>query len=436
MFRSFVMRGLALILPLFAGAPVARAVDEEMPNEPASNLSTLGRAPDWSELEKYQGTITHDEFVDLLEKVYCASGYNPELIKIEPGVARILTRTGTQNYFVLHFAKSASDRLPLMHWWKRPDSLKPATEGKPLAGAYIALDPGHLGGKWAKMEERRFKIGDAAPVQEGDMTLRVAQLLKPRLESLGAKVTLLREKAEPITPYRPSDFEETARTFLKRAGISDPRENFDGPADPEKEQTVAWQRELLFYRNSEIRRRADLVNYRLQPDLVLCLHFNAEPWGDPNQPTLVDDNHLHSLVNGAYLPNELELDDERFEMLQKLLSRAFPEELALAETIAGAMAKETGLPPYHYKTGNVTPVGASGYVYARNLMATRLYRCPTVYLEPYVMNSREVFARVTAGNYEGERQVAGKLRPSIYREYVDSVVDGLLVYFKKVRPAL
>ena len=139
-------------------------------------------------------------------------------------------------------------------------------------------------------------------------------------------------------------------------------------------------------------------------------------------------------MNGAYLPAELELDDERFEMLHKLLSRAFPEELALAETIARTMARRTGLPPYHYKTENVTPVGASGYVYARNLMATRLYRCPTVYLEPYVMNSRDVFVRVKAGDYEGTRRIAGKMRPSIYREYVDGVVDGLLAYFKKTRP--
>ncbi len=425
------MRGLALLL--LTGAPAARAVDEESPNEPASTLSTLGRAPDWSELEKYEGTITHDEFVHLLDDVYCTRGYDAELIKVEPEEARILTKSGTQDYFVLRFAKNAADRLPLIHWWTEPRSLSTPTAGKPLAGFRIALDPGHLGGTWAKMEERWFKIGDAAPVQEGDMTLRVAQMLKPRLESLGAKVTLLREKAEPITPYRPSDFEGTARKVLEQAGVSDPRENFDGPADPEKEKTVAWQRELLFYRNSEIRRRASLVNYQLQPDLVLCLHFNAEPWGDPNQPTLVEKNHLHLLVNGAYLPNELQLDDERFEMLQKLLSRAFPEELELAETIAGTMAKETGLSPYQYKTENVTPVGASGYVYARNLMATRLYRCPTVYLEPYVMNSEEVFARVKAGDYEGERRVAGKQRPSIYREYVDSVVDGLLAYFKKTR---
>ena len=431
MFRSLLGRGLALLF--FLGPAAAGEVEEELPNEPAAKLSTLGRKPDWSELERYQGTMTHDEFVRLLNSVYGTHGFNPGLIEVKPEEVRILTESGTRNYFTLRFAKSEAERLSLSHWWRMPSQLPATSEAKPLAGFHIALDPGHLGGAWAKMEERWFKIGDAPPVQEGDMTLRVAQLLAPRLESLGAKVSLVRAEAEPITPYRPSDFTETARQFLQRAGIAQPRENFDGPSDPEKEQTIGWQRELLFYRNSEIRRRASLVNYRMEPDLVLCLHFNAEPWGDPNHPTLSQNNHLHLLINGSYLPPEVELDDERFEMLQKLLSRAFPEELELAESLAGTMAKATGLPPYHYKTENVTPIGKSGYVYARNLMATRLYRCPTVYLEPYVMNSRAVFVRVKAGEYEGTRMVAGKTRPSIYREYVEGVVEGVLAYFKKVR---
>ncbi len=432
MFRSLFTCGLALVF--FLGAPVAPAVDEVLPDESSTNLSTLGRKPDWSELERYQATITHGEFVNLLEHVYASHGYNPELIKIEPDQVRIATTAGKPEYFVLRFVKNAADRLPSPHFWTAPGVLPPATSAGPLSGYHIALDPGHLGGSWAKMEERWFKIGDAPPVQEGEMTLRVAKLLAERLRSLGAKVSLLRENDEPITPYRPSDFQEVARQFLLRAGVTDPRENFDGPADPEKEHTVGWQREVLFYRNSEIRRRASLVNYRLQPDLVLCLHFNAEPWGDPQRPALVPNNHLHVLLNGAYLAPELELDDERFEMLQKLLSRSFPQELEMAETIAGTMAKATGLPPYKYKTENVTPVGASGYVFARNLMATRLYRCPTIYLEPYVMNSRPVFVRVKAGDYEGTRKVAGKKQPSIYREYADSVVEGVLAYFKKARP--
>jgi hypothetical protein len=149
---------------------------------------------------------------------------------------------------------------------------------------------------------------------------------------------------------------------------------------------------------------------------------------------LTDINHLHLLVNGSYLAEELEFDDERFEMIRRLLSRAYDEELPLADSIALALARETGLPPYAYPTTNsTTRVGTSGYVYARNLLATRLYRCPVVYCEPYVMNSKDVFARIQAGDYEGTRNINGVERKSIFREYTDSIAEGLVDYYSKAR---
>jgi hypothetical protein len=221
---------------------------------------------------------------------------------------------------------------------------------------------------------------------------------------------------------------------LIKNGVPQPRPDVLDPNDPAKEQTIRWQSEILFYRYSEIRRRAVLVNTKLHPDLVLCLHFNAEGWGDPKNPTLIDHNHLHLLVSGSYLKDELELDDERFEMLRKLLSRAYDEELPLADSIAGVMAKETQLPAYEYPTTlTTTKVGSTGYVYVRNLLATRLYRCPVVYCEPYVMNSRDAFARIEAGDYEGTRNIDGIEHKSIFREYADSVADGLAEYYRKAR---
>jgi len=259
-------------------------------------------------------------------------------------------------------------------------------------------------------------------------------LLVPRLHKLGAKVFFVRNTNEPITTKRPDDFRELARNVLIKNGVPQPRGDVLDPNDPAKEQTIRWQSEILFYRYSEIRRRAALVNFKLHPDLVLCLHFNAEGWGDPSNPTLTDTNHLHLLVNGSYLAEELEFDDERFEMIRRLLSRAYDEELPLADTIAATMARQTGLPPYEYPTTNTTTkVGTSGYVYARNLLATRLYRCPVVYCEPYVMNSKDVFARIQAGDYEGVRDVNGAERKSIFREYADSVTEGLVDYYSKAR---
>ncbi len=67
-------------------------------------------------------------------------------------------------------------------------------------------------------------------------------------------------------------------------------------------------------------------------------------------------------------------------------------------------------------------------------MANRLYQCPVIYLEPYVLNSREVAERVQAGDYEGWREVAGARRKSLVREYADGIVEGLLQYYDDDRP--
>src|SRR5437016_9113326 len=400
----------------------------------AENLGILGAHPKWGVLENYQETITHDDFTRLIRDVYCTHGLAPDLIGINEKTARILMNRDAQGFFSLRFAENDDARNPVPRLWRPAKSLPPAKREKPLSGLRIALDPGHLGGKWAKMEERWFQVGNSAPVEEGDLALRVARLLAPRLRQLGAKVFFIRNSEEPVTPKRPEDFILLAGKILIRNGVPQPRLDVLDPNDPEKEQTIRWQSEILFYRYSEIRRRAALVNFKLHPDLVLCLHLNAEGWGDPNSPTLTDANHFHLLVNGSYLAEELEFDDERFEMIRRLLSRAYDEELPLADTVASAMAGETQLPPYEYPTTNsTTKVGSSGYVYARNLLATRLYRCPVVYCEPYVMNSNDAFARIQAGDYQGLRVINGVERKSIFREYADSLADGLVEYYSKAR---
>jgi hypothetical protein len=385
-------------------------------------------------LEHYQQTITHDEFAHLINDVYCTHGFASDLIEIDGKAARILVNRAAQEFFTLRFAANSAECKPVPRLWHQAKSLPHAPREKPLSGVKIALDPGHLGGNWAKMEERWFQVDENKPVQEGDLTLRVARLLAPRLREIGAKVSFVRNSDEPTTENRPEDFQSLARKILIKNGVPQPRADVLDPRDPAKEQTIRWQSEILFYRYSEIRRRAACVNFKLHPDLVLCLHFNAEVWGDPNSPNLTDKNHLHLLVNGSYLAEELEFDDQRFEMIRRLLSRVYDEELPLADTIAPAMARATGLPPYEYPTTNsTTKVGTSGYVCARNLLATRLYRCPVVYCEPYVMNSKDVFARIQAGDYEGTRNVNGIERKSIFREYADSVAEGLVDYYSKAR---
>src|SRR6266446_1195359 len=400
----------------------------------ADNLGVLGSKPKWEVLEHYQETITHDEFAHLINDVYCTHGIAADLIKIDNDAAQILANRESHNVFTLRFAPDANSEAHIPRLWRPAKSLPRAKPGKPLLGLRVALDPGHLGGKWAKMEERWFQVGDTKPVTEGDLALRVSRMLASRLRKLGATVLYVRNSTDPITPRRPGDFKKLARKILIKDGLPQPRPDVLDPNDPEKQQTIRWQSEMLFYRYSEIRRRAVLVNTKLHPDLTVCLHFNAEGWGDPANPTLIDNNHLHLLVNGSYLQDELDLDDERFEMIRRLVSLAYDEELAISDTVASSIAKATGLPPFQYPTTlTTTKVGSSGYVYARNLLATRLYRCPVVYCEPYVMNSKDGFARIQAGDYAGTEEINGVQRKSIFREYADSVAEGVREYYSRNR---
>lgn len=381
-----------------------------------AKLSPLAPTPDWSRLDRFQETITRDEFESLLHRIYAPGGASTDVITVTPAAAIIQTSSGRS--YTLRFASDPASRKPLDVFWKRRSQLSEPSS-KPLAGLHIAIDPGHLGGKWAKVEERWFKMGDSKPVTEGDMTLYVAKLLKPRLEVLGAKVSLTRSSPGPVTSQRPSD--------LRDAAVKSLREK----KEPATREAVIKESERLFYRASEIRRRAKIVNDGIKPDVVLCLHFNAEPWGNENHPRLVSENHLHFLVTGSWSRQELAFEDQRLDMLVKLLSRSFDEEYALTRSMAAKMAAKTGLPPYTYTGGSVVRVGESPYIWARNLLANRLFTCPVVYVEPYVMNSREVFARIQLGDYDGLKTVAGQRRPSIFREYADGITAGLVDYYSK-----
>ena len=204
----------------------------------ADNISVLGNKPRWDVLERYQQTITHDEFLHLINDVYCTHGFAADLIDVNDDHARILMSRQAQKFFTLRFATDDAARKPVPRLW-RPAKCLPATMlEKPLSGLKVALDPGHLGGNWAKMEERWFQVGDTKPVQEGDLTLQVARLLAPRLRQLGAKVSYVRNSDEPTTAKRPDDFRELSKKILIKNGVPQPRAKVLDSSDPAKEQTI------------------------------------------------------------------------------------------------------------------------------------------------------------------------------------------------------
>ena len=281
------------------------------------------------------------------------------------------------------------------------------------------------------MEERWFQIGGGKPVAEGDMTLLTAQLLAARLRQFGAKVSLVRSSAEPSTAERPEDLRKAAADELKRQGLLFIRDRYNGPADPLKQNSIQWESQLLFYRVGEIRKRAEIVNERLRPDVTLCLHYNAEPWGDPMNPQLTEKNHLHILLNGSYTPAELACDDVRQAMLLRLLERCFDEEIALAPEVAGALAGASGLPPSH-TTANARQLAP--YIWTRNLLASRLYRSP-VRLYRGIRHEQQAafFERIQIGRLRGSARVGGASRKSVLPRVCGRGGRGLAAYYRKAR---
>lgn len=390
-----------------------------LPKGWAAQLSPLAKAPDWAELEQFQESITRERFLDLLNRVYAPNDAAAAFIQVDKDAALIRKRSDSPELFVLRFAQPGQEKRP-PRFWKRITELGEAPKARPLSGYTIALDPGHLGGPWAKVEERWFQIGAGKPVAEGDLTLRVARILAGKLRDLGASVLLVRNSAVPTTRLRPENLRKTAANSLRSDSI---------PFTP---QNLRRESERLFYRVAEIRGRAAFLNTTLKPDLTLCLHFNAEGWGNANQATLTETNHLHFIVNGCYGATELAKDDVRFEMLRNLLNGRIEQEIALSEKLAIVAQRETGLPAYEYKSGNATRLGE--FVWARNLLANRLYQSPVVFSELYVMNNRSVFERIQLGAYSGKRSIEGVERSSIYEEYAESLARGLKEYFCENRP--
>jgi hypothetical protein len=125
-------------------------------------------------------------------------------------------------------------------------------------------------------------------------------------------------------------------------------------------------------------------------------------------------------------------DDQKLRLFSKLLERSHPVEQSVAEAVATTMANATKLQPVEYgPASGAIHVGDNPYVFARNLAANRLYNGPVVFLEPYYMNNRVVYQRIQLGDYDGTRDVNGTPMKSIFREYADSVAEGLMKFLPR-----
>ncbi|MCC7518688.1 MAG: N-acetylmuramoyl-L-alanine amidase [Verrucomicrobiae bacterium] len=410
------MRRFVLLVSLLLAAGTVRAA--ELP-EPIAK-------PDWPSLEKYQRSITRREFCRLLDKVYNPSKTVRRYLNLADEFVEFFTdEEKAQLDFTLHFAASDAKVRPVHRTFKTVSELKELRNPPeaPLRGVRLVLDPGHIGGKWADIEERSVVWGNHPRIREGDMNLLVAKLARPRLAAAGAEVHMTHETPDPVTPLRPKDFlEETRRAVLAEKGLAE-----DDPASRRESlrRIILWRAELAFYRKAEISQRAANIRAWYPPDFNICNHFNATEYSGSGQ--MVNDNRMVFLINGCYGPDEMDNPLTRFFMFSKLLEQSLSIEMAVGDAITRHMLKIANLPPAKYgREKYQCRVNDNPYLYARNLAVSRQYPGPCLILEPFYMNTSWTAERLAAGDYDGVRQLSCGPHRSLLREYAEALAGALI----------
>jgi N-acetylmuramoyl-L-alanine amidase len=383
-----------------------------------AKLGVLGEKPDWRELDGYQGALTAEEFKSRIP-LYSSDGALYQYLTVGDGKAELFAdRAKSVKLWELRFAKALAGKAAV--------SVPAVGSGsdKLLAGLRICLDPGHIGGGWADMEERHFRVRGGPWVDEAALNFVTCKWIDQGLKEAGATVYWTKQKqlGAPATPKRPADFVTQAITLMWRQ--DEKKASRLAPGGLLK--LLQWYEELIFYRVAEIQARAEVVR-ELQPDLTLCVHYNAFGWNKHGPRLYKNVNRIVIFVHGSYLASELEFDDMKFGLLRKLLENSGDTERQVADAIAQQVMKVWHYPPKQYGAGSpAAAVGKTPYVWSRNLLANRLYSGPVVFTEGPFMDDALMYRRIIAGDYDGEREIAGTKYRSIYREYAEIVVQGVI----------
>jgi len=432
------LSGTILDAPLVSYPPAtpwppgsAQSINQMLHLQTQTGSPRLPSPNPWFPLDLYQGTVTRQQFEEKMHTLYDPFGAFPAYLDINDSRVIIYPspKERREPQFVLEFAPPNQPKVPA-RWFRTPAEIRAETHplDKPLAGLRVAIDPGHIGGQWAQMEERSTRYKGSAPVQEGDLNLITARILKQELIDLGASVYVVRDSTEPVTPYRPDDMLPEARDLL--VARSSHATNLKA-IPPDKLNLLFSTRlkslaEFLFYRCSEIHERGNRIRNNFVPDITVTLYIDATPSSGRGRLTSANANIF--FVGGSYTKTEMADPEMQRRAVYKLLEGGSEIEAEVAGDIASVFTQKTGLGPVQYGNSSTTRsvIPDNAYVVARNLAANREYDGPVVCTEPYFMNNNVVYQRLLAGDYDGVRKFNGKDYRSIFREYADCVAQGLV----------
>lgn len=296
-----------------------------------------------------------NEILQLVSKYLKKDVILDKFLKIHPEKCDIISHQGVVEH-TFDFSKAPQTK-------RRPGPFR------------VAIDPGHFGGKYARLEQK-WVIVDNISLQEGDLTLQTALLLKERLEKEGIEVFLTRS--------------EQGKGALE--------EEFTGG-------------DFKLFNTKDLKKRAELVN-AYNPDITLMIHYNVHS-GESNIYRSTPKNYCLAFVPGAFCQGELDTAEDREHFYRLISTDDLKRSVEFSQILVNHLGEKLGIPiksNEHYMSRVCKRVGKG--IYARNLAMTRLVKGPLSYVEVLCQDCTGEVTRLK----DGSRLV----------EVADSLFEGII----------
>jgi N-acetylmuramoyl-L-alanine amidase len=325
---------------------------------------------------------------------------------------------------------------------------------KPFDGLRVALDPGHLGGIMAHIEERFIdmvlpnKNNEHVKFDEGTLATLTAQVLKNYLTQAGAAVLMTRET--PGQAVCPLSFDQWCKQnvgFINDNWLDQKNQQLalhylmTSPMPPvytaelktrlssinknnsleHKAQLIKQALFRLCYNQLDLNARAEKIN-AFEPHITIIIHYNANGGSSDISPF----NYTLAFIPGSFLNKELSSQSARYEFVRFLVSNDIEESLRLSKIIMKNMETTLQIPLMNKKTyqENIAKHIDNG-IYSRNLFLTRLIHSPLCYGETLIQNNQDEALRLV----KTDAVFDGKAISSRIIQVAQAYFQGICEYF-------
>ncbi len=360
-------------------------------------------AHDFTDFDLYHGLYTREE---IAEKITRYLEKDPQIgmyYQLTDGAFYIGDLPNQKIEFILRLAQEKNAPF------KRKNS--------GLAGAKIAIDPGHFGGIFAQIEQRIVKISpeetgseDSLQVEEGTITYLTALELKNLLEAEGAQVLVTRDGI--------------SQGALKKSFFSWLSER---PALWISQDSLS-KIFRTYYNREDLKMRAEKIN-AFNPDITIIIHYNGH-LGDKEKEqktTLTDVNYNLVFIPGAFCAHELNQSEERYAFLRLLVTDSLEESLKLSRCVANQFVEKLNIPLIgeNISTSYLEKMclRQEEGIYARNLALTRMVHSPLCYGESLIQNNLEELKRLTAKDAEIDGICCAHRIKTVARAYFEGIKE-------------